>query len=96
MSFGLPVFGSRMTPRSQPLPYSAATLPCAKTASCLASSPRTSAREYFVTKSFQAVIASTAAGSDRVDVQVEPFFLAIWPPLSYTHDIAWYQYLPGT
>src|SRR4051794_33597818 len=81
-SFGLPVFGSRMLPRSQPLPYRAATLPCAKTASCLASSPSTSAREYVLTKFFHAVIASTDGCSESVDVHWSPFCLAIWPPLS--------------
>src|SRR5262245_1941648 len=95
LSAGLPDFGSVMTPTSQPLATIIAMWPCAKAASCLASSPVLSARESLVTRLFSVVRPCWALDESRAPLHLPPDWVAMSPPKSQTKGSAAYQYLPG-
>src|SRR6202007_803490 len=94
-SAGLPALGSVITPTSQPLAMIMAMWPCAKAASCLASSPVLSARESLVTRLLSVVNPCWELDELSVPCHLPLDCLAMSPPKSHTNGSAAHQYLPG-
>src|SRR5438105_2405117 len=86
---------SGMTPTSQPLATIIAMWPCAKDASCFASSPVLSALESVVTSLLRVVRPCWELELLRAPDHLPPLWVAMSPPKSQTKGSAAYQYLPG-
>src|SRR5438270_7689175 len=92
---GSPALGSVMTPTSHPLAMIIAMWPCAKDASCLASSPVLSALERVLTSLLRVVRPCWALELLSEPCHLPPLWVAMSPPKSQTKGSAAYQYLPG-
>src|ERR1700716_83889 len=94
LSDGSPALGSVMTPTSQPLAMIIAMWPCAKDASCLASSPVLSAFDRLPTNELRVVRPCCALALLSEPCHLPPLLVAMSPPKSQTKGSAAYQYLP--
>src|SRR5437879_1020167 len=95
LRLGSPPLGSVMTPTSQPLAMIIAMWPCAKDASCFASSPVLSARESAATRLLSLVRPCCELDELSEPCHLPPDCVAMSPPKSHTNGSAAYQYLPG-